>query len=127
MTKRVNIHVGSPIENESTKKVLEVIDRIPGLSETISIYNERFGNDSVRATRYVDREPDDKATDPFARDYYQVVVISDSVNQVARWFSFIVKKDLSDVKYYDLKNVKTGSMDDWKKIWPASEFLRVKD
>src|SRR5689334_19883177 len=40
--KKVNITVGSPIDNEATRKVLEVIDRIPGLTYTIHRYNEKF-------------------------------------------------------------------------------------
>jgi hypothetical protein len=124
-TKKFNITVGSPIENDTTKKVLEVLDRrIAPLIFVINRYNQKFGNDSVRAMRFVDKEPDEKSDDPIVKNYYGVVVVSDSAHQVARWFSFLVRKDLEEVKYYDLKNAKTGDIDEWKKIWPASEFLK---
>ena len=126
-TKELNITVGTPIENEATRKVLKVIDLVPGLAKTIKLYNARFGNDSVRATRFVDRRPDDRATDTLMKNYYDVVVVSDSAKQTSRWYSFLVRNDLKVVLYYDLKNSKTGTMDDWKKIWPASEFLRKHD
>jgi len=123
----LNITVGKKIDNESTRKVLKVIDKVPGLARTIRRYNERFGNDSVHAERYVDREPDETAIDTMLKNYFDVVVISDSANQTSRWYSFLVRKDLKEVRYYDLKNAKTGSMDEWKKIWPASEFLNARD
>ncbi|MEP7235174.1 MAG: hypothetical protein ABI778_07750 [Ignavibacteriota bacterium] len=123
-TRELNITVGTPIVNEQTKKVLNVIDRIPGLMQTIKTYNRKFGNDSVFATRYVDRLPDPDAEDTLVKNYYDVVVVSDSAKQTSRWYSFLVRKDLKNVKYYDLKQGKTGESDDWKKLWPASEFLK---
>jgi hypothetical protein len=126
-TRELNITIGTPIENEATREVLKVIDRIPGLSRTIHRYNDRFGNDSVLATRFVDREPDEKAEDSLMKNYYDVVVVADSAKQTTRWYSFLVRKDLKEVRYYDLKNGKTGGIDDWKKIWPASEFLKGRD
>jgi hypothetical protein len=125
-TKEINIAVGSPIENENTEKALKAIDKIPGLKYTLHTYNEKFGSDSVHAKRFVDREPDEKNTsDPIVRDYYDVVFVSDSVHQVTRWFTFLVRKDFKEVKYYDLKKSKTTDIDDWKKVWPASEFLQT--
>src|SRR5947207_6527812 len=47
LPKKVNITVGSPIDNDATKKVLLVVDKIPGLAQTIAGYNARYGNDSV--------------------------------------------------------------------------------
>ncbi len=127
LTKKINLTVGTPIVNDTTERVLRVIDKIQGISRTIHRYNERYGNDSVHATRFVDREPDEKAIDTLIKNYYDVVVVSDSVNQTSRWYSFLVRKDLKEVRYYDLKNGKTGNMDDWKKIWPASEFLKGRN
>jgi len=125
VTKGINITVGSPIVNERTERALKVADNIPGLQTTIHRYNERFGNDSVRAVRFVDTEPDEKnTTDTLIYNYYNVVVVSDSAHQISRWFTFLVRKDYNLVLYYDLKNAKTAGINDWKKIWPASEFLR---
>jgi len=125
--RQTNITVGSPIVNESTEKALKVIDAIPELSETIHRYNERYGNDSVHATRFVDREPDEKNTiDKLIQNYYDVVVVSDSAHQTMRWYSFLVRKDFQEVLYYDLKNGKTAGIDDWRKLWPATEFLEPK-
>lgn len=126
-TKRANIAIGSPIDNEATKKVLAKVDQIPGLALVMQGYNERYGNDSVRAIRFVDREPDEKADDPLVRDYYNVVVIEDSANQTSLWFTFVVKKDLKEVKYYDIKKSKTRDLEYWRKLWPATEFLIRED
>lgn len=90
-------------------------------------YNIRYGNDSVRAMRFVDRLPDDEAPDLLLRDYYNVVVIADSAKHTSLWYTFLVKKDLHGIKYYDIKKSKTTDIDDWKKIWPATQFLKPGD
>ena len=124
VTKKINITVGIPIKNELTEKALKAVDKVNGLQKVIHRYNERYGNDSVHAHRFVDREPDEKADDPILKNYYNVVVVSDSAEQTARWFTFLVRKDFKEVLFYDFKNSKTPPLDEWKKIWPASEFLR---
>jgi hypothetical protein len=122
--KSVNLAVGKPIENANTAKALKALDRVPGLNATIKNYNSRFGNDSVYAAKFVDREPDEKnIDDPIVRDNYNIVVISDSAKQITRWWTFLVKKDFREVKYYDQKKAKTADINDWKKQWPATEFL----
>jgi hypothetical protein len=122
--KDVNIAVGTSIENVNTELALKVADRISGLKKTIHLYNERFGNDSVHASRFVDREPDEKADDNLVKNYYNVVVVADSAHHTMIWFTFLVRKDFNEVLYYDLKKAKTSDINDWKKIWPASEFLK---
>ena len=122
----VHFSVGKAIETEETKKALEVISEIKGVEYTMHRYNERFGNDSVRAVKFVDRDPDTKADDPILKNYYNVVVGADSLTMVHTWFTFLVKNDFKEVLYYDMKKGKTMPIDDWKKIWPASEFLRDK-
>ena len=123
-TKEVNISVGHPIDNPNTKKALKVIDQIPGLLTTIHEYNSLYGNDSVYAARFVDREPDEKNNDdPLVHNYYDVVVISDSAKQITRWWTFLVKKDFTEVAYYDPKEGKTTDINDWKKKWPATTLL----
>ena len=125
-TKEVNIAVGKAIVNENTEKALKTVDNVPELAQTIHLYNERYGNDSVHAIRFVDREPDEKNTDdPVVHDYYDVVFVSDSAHQVTRWWTFLVRKDFSEVKYYDLKKAKTTDLADWKKTWPANELLKT--
>jgi hypothetical protein len=123
-TKEVNVAVGKPIVNENTEKALKAVDRIPGLKQMLIMYNAHFGNDSVHALRFVDREPDAKSDDPIVRDNYDIVFVSDSVHQVARWWTFLVRKDFQEVRYYDQKKAKTTDLADWKKIWPANEFLK---
>jgi hypothetical protein len=124
-TKEINLIVGKEIKNENTEKALKAIDKVPGLKQMVHEYNERFGSDSVHALRFVDREPDEKNTsDPILRDYYEVVFVSDSAHQVSIWWNFLVRKDFNEVKYYDLKKSKTTDIDDWKKTWPANEFLK---
>jgi hypothetical protein len=124
LTKEINIAVGTPITNDNTERALKVVSRIRGIQKTIRLYNERFGNDSVRALMFVDREPDPKADDNIVKNYYNVVVVSDSVHQVSQWFTFLVRKDFAEVLYYDLKKSKTAEINDWRKIWPALEFLK---
>ncbi|MDP4220128.1 MAG: hypothetical protein Q8916_06390 [Bacteroidota bacterium] len=121
-TKQINLTVGSAIDNEGTRKALKAMNKIPEVAATIRRYNRRFGNDSVQAKMFVDREPDEKAQDSLMKNYYEVVVVSDSANQTSRWFAFFVRKDYQEILFYDLKQSKTGGIDDWKKIWPASEF-----
>ena len=122
----VHFSVGTPIENEETRKALETVSEIKGVSYTMDRYNERFANDSVHATKFVDRDPDPKADDPILKNYYHVVVGADSLTMVHTWFNFLVRNDFKEVLYYDMKKGKTMPIDDWKKIWPASEFLRNK-
>lgn len=125
--KDVNITIGKSIENDNTKRALGVVDRIRGLKRTIAIYNMRYSNDSVYATRFVDREPDPKADDNLVKNYYNIDVVADSVHHQMHWFTFLVRKDFNEVLYYDMKNGKTADINDWKKIWPASEFLKEGD
>ena len=122
----VHFSVGKPIENEETRKALEAVSEIKGVEYTMHRYNERFGNDSVHATKFVDRDPDPKADDPILKNYYNVVIGTDSLTMVHTWFTFLVKNDFKEVLYYDMKKGKTMPIDEWKKIWPASEFLRNK-
>jgi len=123
-TKEVNIAVGKAIVNENTEKALKTVDNVPGLKRVIRMYNERYGNDSVHALRFVDREPDEKSDDPLVRDNYDIVFVSDSAHQVTRWWTFVVRKDFQEVRYYDQKKSKTTDLADWKKTWPANEFLK---
>ena len=125
--KRANIAIGSPIDNEATRHVLAKIDEIPGLTSVIQGYNAKYGNDSVHALRFVDREPDEKADDPLVRDYYNVIVIEDSANHTSLWYTFVVKKDLNEIKYYDITKSKTRDLPYWKKLWPATEFLKSEE
>ncbi len=122
----VHFSVGKPIENEETRKALEVVSEIKGVSYTIDRYNERFANDSVHATKFVDRDPDPKADDPILKNYYNVVVGADSLTMVHTWFTFLVRNDFKEVLYYDMKKGKPMPIDNWKINWPASEFLRNK-
>lgn len=123
--KEVDIAVGAPIVNANTAKALKAVDRVPGLKQMLRMYNVRYGNDSVQATHFVDREPDEKNTsDPLVHDYYDVVFVADSVHQVTRWWTFLVRKDYQEVLYYDLKLGKTSDINDWKKSWPANKFLK---
>jgi hypothetical protein len=121
--KDVNITIGSPIVNPNTERALKAVDRIPGLKKVINIYNMRYGSDSVHASRFVDREPDEKADDNVVKNYYNVDVVADSAHHQMRWFTFLISKDFNGVLYYDFKNAKTADINDWRKIWPASEFL----
>ena len=111
---------------DKARKALETVSEIKGMSYTMDRYNERFANDSVHATKFVDRDPDPKADDPILKNYYHVVVGADSLTMVHTWFNFLVRNDFKEVLYYDMKKGKTMPIDDWKKIWPASEFLKNK-
>ncbi len=126
-TKRINIAVGAPITTDSAIRALNLVEHIPYLTYTIDRYNERFGNDSVYALIFVDKDPDEKADDPLVKNYFNVIVVSDSANHVSRWFSFDVRKDYQEVLYYDFNKSKTAPLDEWKLIWPASEFLGKRD
>jgi hypothetical protein len=123
---KINIHldIGTPIDNEATRKILKVVDKIHGLHHTMESYNARYGRDSVYAVKFVDREPDEKAEDSLLKNYYNVIVGEDSIGHTSRWFTFLVNKDLRIIHFYDFKKSKTAGIDDWKKIWPASEFLK---
>ena len=122
----IHLDVGKPIDNEQTRKVLKAVMKIHGIERTMHRYNERYGNDSVHATTFVDREPDPKADDPILKNYYNVIVGADSLTLVHHWFTFLVRNDFKEVLYYDLKKGKTMPFDDWKTNWPASEFLGIK-
>ncbi len=124
---KLDIHfsVGRVIENEETRKALAMVNEINGVGFTMNRYNERFANDSVHATKFVDREPDPKADDRLLKNYYNVVVGADSMTMVHTWFTFLVKNDFKEILYYDMKKGKTMPLDDWKTNWPASEFLGI--
>jgi hypothetical protein len=122
----VHFSVGKAIDNDQTRKALAVVAQIPGVISTMQSYNVRFGNDSVHATTFVDREPDPKADDRLLKNYFNVIVGADSLTMVHRWFTFLVRNDFNEVLYYDPKKGKTMPFDDWKTNWPASEFLGIK-
>ena len=124
---KIDLHldVGKPIKNESTERALNVVMNIQGIEHTMRRYNERFGNDSVHATKFVDRDPDPKAEDPLTKNYFNVIIGADSATMVHRWFTFLVRSDYNEVLYYDPKQGKTLPIDDWKNVWPASEFFGI--
>jgi hypothetical protein len=106
-------------------KVLAVVERIPGLAKTIESFSEYYDKDGIRPNLWVERPPNSNANTAIERKYYSVYVGEDHGDHTVRWYTFLVSKDLKKILYYDVSHDKIYPLSHWKKLWPATKFLRI--
>ena len=115
----------APVEDTAiVDKVLSVVEKIPGFTDMMVRFTDHYEKDSIRAIEWVEWIPNPHATAAIERKYYSVYVGEDHVDHTSRWYTFLVSKDLKRLLYYDGANDKIYPASHWKKLWPATKFLK---
>jgi hypothetical protein len=115
----------APVEDTTiVNKVLSVVEKIPGFTDMMVRFTDHYEKDSIRAIEWVEWIPNPHATAAIERKYYSVYVGEDHVDHTSRWYTFLVSKDLKRLLYYDGAYDKIYPASHWKKLWPATKFLK---